>query len=218
MNTHNFFKAVTQFLAPAYCAYCKEFLSDQAIFCAQCSDRIKPVVSTQVSVTKTKSVRVFAVSAYQDPLKRLILAKGWSKPLASKQMADIIWHHTVLSHVTTDLFIPIPLHWTRFAWRGYNQAELMAERLAALSGKPTENILKRVRRTQSQFYLGSDDREKNLENVFSLTQSKKELLKNKHIVLVDDLMTTGATLKSAAKVLFSGKPASISAVVTCRVI
>jgi ComF family protein len=218
MIASNFLNLITKFFAPPYCAYCKTFLSNETIFCEACFSAIKPIVSMKLAITKSQTISVFAVSGYQDPLKRLILAKGWSKQLASTHMADVIWQKTLLPHLSCDFFIPIPLHWTRFAWRGYNQAELMAARLAVLSGKRMINALSRKKMTQSQFRLGSNDRVLNLENVFSCNEGYKNCLRGKHIILVDDLMTTGATLKSAAKVLFECQPASISAVVTCRVI
>ncbi len=217
MILSNLFKNITQLCAPAYCASCKLFLQNEVIFCARCAALIKPVVSARVMVTATKSFNVFAASAYEGPLKRLVLAKGWSKPLASKHMAEIIWQRTLIPQLDFDYIVPIPLHWTRFAWRGYNQAEYMASHLALLSGKPMLKALKRIQRTQLQFQLRSRERAKNVENVFALAVDKK-LLAGKKLLLVDDLMTTGATLKSAAKVLFATQPKLISGVVTCRVI
>lgn len=214
----NIYQAVTQFFAPPHCAYCKVFLSNPTIFCQHCLSQIQPIVSMKLPITSKRSISVYAVSQYQDPLKRLILAKSWSGHLASIQMAEIIWQKTVLPTLSHDLFIPIPLHWTRYAWRGYNQAEVIARRLCQLSGKPFTNLLLRKKRTQSQFLLSGKGRIKNLENAFYVNEHKMQIIKDKHIVLVDDLMTTGITLKSAAKLLYAYRPASISAVVTCRVI
>ena len=116
------------------------------------------------------------------------------------------------------MFVPIPLHWTRFAWRGYNQADEIAQVLAQKRGKPVVHLLQRIQRTRYQAELESPQRKENVKKAFTLRVADKNLYQDKHIILVDDLMTTGATLQAAAKELFKLKPASITAVVVCRVI
>ena len=115
---------------PSLCAYCKVYQTERTVLCDRCMIRIAPVVSQQLTITKKKSINVFAVSLYQEPLKSLILAKRWSDRYASNQRGQLIWERTVLAHVQFDYLVPIPLHWTRYATRGFNQAEVMAQRLA----------------------------------------------------------------------------------------
>ena len=207
-----------QALFPTYCACCKIPLSENILFCATCDERIHPVVSTSIKITQRKSMSVYAVCLYKDPVKRLILAKGWSERWASVAMGNLIWDRTSLSTVHFDYLVPIPLHWSRFAWRGYNQAEVIASVLAKKSSKPMISLLKRVKKTRFQSELSGAKRIENVKNVFRLKCSDKALFQDKHIVLVDDLMTTGSTLRFAAKMLLPLRPASISAVVTCRII
>ncbi len=128
-----------------------------------------------------------------------------------------MWHASVVSHLTVDYIIPIPLHWTRYAWRGYNQAEEIAQVIAHKKEKPLVHLLQRVRRTAYQSYFKGEDRIKNVEGVFSLQESHTTPYKDKHLLLVDDVMTSGATLRQAAQAIGKLQPASITAIVVARV-
>ena len=97
--------------------------------------------------------------------------------------------------------VPVPLHWTRKLLRGFNQTELFCERLSAETGIPVWHGLRRVRRTRQQARLSREQRRKNLLSAFSLKGENFYL--NSNILLVDDVLTTGATLSAAAEVLLS---------------
>jgi len=209
---------VVNLIAPPYCAYCRDFLKIESVFCNSCHKKIIPVVSISLQITKTKAIKVFAVSDYKEPIKPLILAKGWSNIVASKQLGQLIWQLTYFNNIPCDVLVPIPLHWMRFSWRGYNQAYEIAKELSKKSGKPVEQLLKRTKYTAHQSKLKHDKRAENVKNIFAINGSEKNKYQDKHIVLVDDLMTTGATLRAAAKELYKLKPASINTVVACRVV
>src|SRR6266404_8742544 len=125
---YSFFKnIVCTFLMPSLCASCKNFLSTTDILCNACKRTIFPIVSKEIDVTPTFSMTVFAISDYKDPLKKLILAKGWSDALASYQMGQLLWEFLPLQQLDYDVIVPVPLHWTRYAWRGFNQAHEIAK-------------------------------------------------------------------------------------------
>lgn len=102
------------------------------------------------------------------------------------------------------LVVPIPLHWLRKLRRGYNQADIIGRNIAkVLDVRFCPNLLYRNRKTRSQTTLSGEDRRKNLNNAFSVNKSvfRKEVLasikNNCHILIVDDVFTTGATAFSA---------------------
>lgn len=212
---------VTRVCFPSFCRSCESLIEQDSIFCSNCYLKIKPIVSFYLKITKNKKLKIFAASNYKDPLKSLILDKFYSKNyLSSIQLAQIIYKKTLIKNLDIDFLIPIPLHWTRFSRRGYNQALIMAKELSRKLNIPVLDILKRNKKTNFQSKLSFELRQKNVKNVFTIKNKIKleEFLKNKNILLVDDLFTTGATLKNSAKVLYKCKPKSINAVVACRVI
>lgn len=206
-------------IAPPFCACCKKFLSQRMIFCVDCFDTIQPIVSVQLSITKTQSITVLAISDYQEPLKTLILSKAWSDITACSQLAQLIWEMTYFKHRPCDYLIPVPLHWMRKAKRGYNQAEEIAQGLADYGNAKVADILARAKNTPFQSSVSFDKRLDNVKHAFILKSAiDPHIYENKHLVLVDDLMTTGSTLAACAKQLIQLKPASITAVVVCRVL
>ncbi len=209
---------VLNLILPPQCGFCKIFLPQPDILCAHCRSRIDPVVSLCMQVTAQYDVTVFAVSAYQDPLKALILSKSYSNIVASNQLGQLMWELTNISQVPFDYIVPIPLHWTRFAKRGFNQAHEMAKVLGTKSGKPVVRLLKRIKMTQFQAALDPRQRLVNVKDAFKLTTVDADQYKDKHLLIVDDLMTTGSTLRAAARELTALKPASITVIVVCRVI
>ncbi len=212
-KTYSYLKKI---IAPPFCAYCKRFLEVDAVLCEPCVEKISPVVSHEIEVTKTKRMRVLAVGRYEDPLRALILAKSSSQQIASVQLGKLIWHMSNLSNIPFDYIVPIPLHWTRYAWRGYNQAQEIARVIARESNKPMLNLLKRKKRTPYLTYYAADARSEKMKEVFIVRNNAD--MRGKHLLLVDDVMTTGATLKEAARELWKCKPASITAVVVARVV
>jgi len=207
------------FLFPSLCSSCRIFLHERAIFCHDCTLRIFPIVSKTIDITSQHSVTVFAVANYTDPLKKLILSKSWSDYVSSKQLGELVWEMIpAVSQLDYDIIVPIPLHWTRSMWRGFNQAEEIACVIQKKKNVPLVRILKRMKRTVFQFSLASSMRELNVKNAFGLCVKNKELYEDKHILLVDDLMTTGSTIRAAAKELLALKPRKITVVVVCRVV
>jgi ComF family protein len=125
---------------------------------------------------------------YGDRLDARILLARWMQQ-AGKEL---------LSH--TDLLVPVPLYRTRLWWRRFNQSAILSDALSELTGIPGDNfVLQRTRRTLSQVGLSSTQRKRNVYKAFQVTDKTK--LYDKQIVLVDDVITTGATCNACAHTL-----------------
>lgn len=98
---------------------------------------------------------------------------------------------------TVDLLLPVPLHPKRLRQRGYNQSEWIAKGIQSVTGIPIDTTsLSRIKKTESQTRKQIYERQKNVQNIFRLNDS--ENLQGKHILLIDDVITTGSTLSACA--------------------
>lgn len=113
------------------------------------------------------------------------------------------------NNFSCNLIIPVPLSPNRLKTRKYNQAELLAKPLSVAKNIPIKtDIVKRIKNTLSQANLKSFERRENLKNAFEIID--KKAIKNKNILVIDDVMTTGETAKSLCKELNKYHPKSIS--------
>lgn len=203
-------------LAPPICASCKSMLLDRTVLCTRCKNMIVPLVSATIFVNKKYQLSVICVGEYKDPLKKLILAKGHRDYVASHELGQLMYDLTSLRDMQFDIIVPIPLHWSRYARRGYNQAHEMSIALSERLNIPCIDLLKRTRATALQSSVSHTERINNVQCAFAFVSDPLPYA-GKRILLVDDLMTTGATLKTAAQLLVKIAPASLYAVVACRV-
>lgn len=117
-----------------------------------------------------------------------------------------------------DLIIPIPLHFYRYFMRNYNQAAELALYIAKKSHKKFEpNILKRIKNTKQQARLRPEERRANVKNAFYVSPKFYPLLKNKVILLIDDVYTTGETAKSATNALLKANVKHVDVLTFTRV-
>ncbi len=178
---------------------------------------IKPLATVKLTLTQKYQMPVSTVGVYQEPLRQLILAKSYQDKLACYYMAQLIFEQ-MGRQLQADYLVPIPLHWTRYAKRGYNQSSEIVYYLSRWSGIPILNALKRTKRTPFQSQLKKEGRKQNLKDAFILNLSDQQLkeLKYKQLLLVDDVMTTGATLHAAGRMLLPLKPLGLQAIVCAR--
>lgn len=110
-----------------------------------------------------------------------------------------------------DLILPIPLHTKKLKLRGYNQAMKLAEGLAhSFDSHADDSTLIRMKATETQTRKGKLERILNVREVFGISPDKLKYLSGKHILLVDDVITTGSTMEACGRVLMEENPASLS--------
>lgn len=215
LATQDWFAGLLDFVFPPICLGCGNFDESESQICNSCFGAIdtfefplclncQAFVPQEVNcpVCKDDSILLFAYANYKPPLKDIIIQfkfKGITSPAVT--FADLICekHAEKLKKLKADCLIPIPLHPARENHRGYNQAELIARRISSNTETATENdILERIIRGKPQARLNMEKRIKNVKGVFKAHQSD---VHKKRIVLVDDVVTSGATVLEARKVL-----------------
>ncbi len=113
-----------------------------------------------------------------------------------------------------DMIVPVPLHWRRYLHRGYNQAALLAEELSPALHVPMRQVLRRIRSTRQQAKQGLAQRQRNMRDAFACIHPK--LCDGARILLVDDVLTTGATLGAATEVLLQAGAANVFVLTIAR--
>jgi len=121
--------------------------------------------------------------------------------------------------VDADLLVPVPLHWTRLWQRRFNQSSALARAISKLSGVPAvDHVLARARATPPQFGLPRKDRAKNVQSAFEVPKAARGEIKGRKLVLVDDVLTTGATVDACTKALLRAGAARVDVLVLARVV
>jgi ComF family protein len=147
----------------------------------------------------------------EGPLQSLLhLVKYSSRLSLGRRMGEELGRKMASEHALPDVLIPVPLHPTRLRGRGYNQSCLIAEGVMRTTGVPVAgNHLRRVRHTSSQTHLSIEERAANVSGAFSVPLDRSKCLQGRRILLVDDVLTTGATLRACALVLRAAGAGSV---------
>ncbi|MEO0114038.1 MAG: ComF family protein [candidate division WOR-3 bacterium] len=224
-------KAFADFLFPPICLACNQeipagLVCDRCLHqinrstlgvCARCGFPLGLQESCQHCKIKLSLPRTRALGFYSHPLLPLIHAFKYQgkKSLAKifgKALTGLINSDPILKQA--DGLVPIPLHPARLRERGFNQAELLGIEIAKLTGIPLINALRRQRNTKSQTKLAITERISNMQGAFGVQDAS--VIYQKKVILIDDVITTGATLASAAKTLFENGVSGVFGLVIAR--
>lgn len=201
------------FLAPPLCHACGHPFdldpgAEGAVLCGPCLAKAPPWA------------RARAVLRYDDASKPLVLrfkhadrlegAPAFARWMA-RAGADLL--------ADTDVIVPVPLHRWRLLARRYNQAAVLAMALGRLSGVAVvPDALARLRRTPSQGHMDREQRRRNVSGAFAVPARRRAAVAGRRVLLVDDVLTTGATTGECARVLLKTGAASVDVLTLARVV
>jgi len=120
---------------------------------------------------------------------------------------------------SADALIPVPLHWKQSWSRRYNQSGALANTISRAANVPVApDALQRIRATEQQIGLSKSERARNVQGAFKVPPEKKTAVQGRRIILVDDVLTSGATVDACARALLRAKAASVDVLVFARVV
>ena len=219
------FKKFLKIFFPNHCLSCEKIINEEQDFCSNCWTKLQlitdpkcPICSYPFDVEikgmqplcgkclqkKPPYDKAITIFRYNPIIKKIISDfKYRDQTFLAKKLTRILLKIAKDEIGDADLVIAVPLHPIRLRKRKFNQAALLGKFLSKNipQSKFYPDFLLKVKQTKSQAELGMKEREKNLKRVFLVNKKYRDLVTNKNVLLVDDVITTGATLESCAKEL-----------------
>jgi len=225
---------------PPLCPSCREPLGDGVGLCASCWSKlsfIEPpycarlgipflydpgpgLLSMEAIANPPAYDRARAAVRYDDVARALVVSYKYSDRM---DLAPLMGRWMVRAGgellADADALIPVPLHWRRLWARRFNQSAALAGVIAQSSGVPVlHTALKRVRATPQQVGLSKAERADNVQGAFRVPAEEKANVAGRRLVLVDDVLTSGATLDTCARALLRAGAAHVDALIFARVV
>jgi ComF family protein len=204
--------AAQSFIAPPFCQRCGTPLhSDHPIAeltCSVCFAR------------PPRYGRARAVLQYGDAARKMILGfKHADRTQAAPAFANWMVRAGAELLGEADVIAPVPLHYRRLLYRKYNQAAMLAVGIAKRANKPVVvDLLKRLRATPSQAGLNARERRRNVARSISVNPARAAKLRGKNVLLIDDVLTTGATVDACTRVLKAAGARGVDVLTLARVV
>ena len=229
-------QSLVDLVLPPRCPSCRAIVDGDGRFCSDCwgqlvfitaphcaccgtpfdHDRGAAALCGECLAATPRFTTARAAVLYGGPARKIVLAlKHGDRAHLARMMAAAMARVAILPPGA--LLLPVPLHRWRLWRRGFNQAALMAQALAALTGHDTDlMVLQRVRHTPSSHGMGRAARAANVRGAFRV--SDRERIKGRDVVLVDDVLTTGATAEACARHLRRSGAQSVHVLTYARVV
>jgi ComF family protein len=238
---------VLNFLYPPRCSACGTPLAADAgrRVCAQCVARVEPLPEPRCEVCggpieseasgaercarclahrphyrAARTIARYRTTAEDEPGSLPALIRRHKYGLdqsAGRALAEYLGDDLPVAAADYDVVIPVPLHWRRLWWRGFNQAALLAAEVARRLDLPLDTTaMARRRFTTPQTSRHHDERIRNVRRAFAVTNHQR--IKHRRVLLVDDVMTTGATVDECARVLLAAGATVVDVFTLARVL
>jgi len=213
-------RSTIQLVYPASCCICEnDLMVGENHVCSKCAYDLPYITTNEQDVTKLSKlfwgrVKIQQIHSYLNYQKgnsvQAILhhIKYKSKPKIATHFGKLLAKSIPKDH-SYSCIVPVPLHPKKLAKRGFNQSTAIAEGLAEILGIPVnEKCIRRNSYNESQTKFSKYDRYENVRSIFTVT--KPEQIKERHILLVDDVLTTGATIEACAAELLCVEGCKVS--------
>jgi ComF family protein len=225
---------------PPLCPSCRDPVGDGAGLCPACWSKLSPIerpfceklgipfaydpgpgiYSMQAIADPPAYARARAAVRYDEIARSMVHALKYGDRLdLAPVMARWMGRAGAELLADADLVVPVPLHWRRMWARRFNQSATLAKLLAEPRGKVVSHtVLKRVKATPQQVGLSRTERAANVQGAFRVEPPGKAKVARKHVLLVDDVLTSGATVDACARILLRAGARQVDVLVFARVV
>jgi len=227
-------------LLPPHCLGCEMPVAETGSLCARCWGRLTLIerpycerlgtpfsydlgtgaLSAEAIADPPPFERLRAVAAHDDMARKLVHGLKYGDRLdLARWMAQ--WMARAASELTrdADVIVPVPLHRRRLWTRRFNQSAALGLCIAEIAGKPfAPTALRRLRATRQQVGLSATERATNVRGAFAVPPAERAAIAGRRVLLVDDVYTTGATVKAATRALLRAGATAVDAVTFARVV
>jgi ComF family protein len=233
-------RALVDLVLPPQCLACARPITQEGALCAGCWSRLRLIerpyceqlgtpfaydlgvgaLSAEAIADPPPFGRCRAVAAFDDVARQLVHGlkyrdrlelAGWMAGWMVRAGADVL--------ADAEAIVPVPMHRRRLWTRRFNQSAALANLVAARSGKAVVlSALQRVRATRQQVGLTASERDKNVRGAFRVPEAERPAVAGRRVLLVDDVYTTGSTVKAATRALIRAGAASVDILVFARVV
>jgi len=181
--------------SPPTCAICE---GQPSPLCLSCREQIADFARQDYAPDIPGVDKVIALLPYEGPIRRKMhRLKFYQTPSYARIFAKAVKASGVLTDLSLDVVAPVPMQRARYLQRGYNQASLLAKELAADLHRPCQELLAKTKNTPPQHDLNRRLRHSNLAHAFRANGN----ISNLRVLLVDDILTTGSTVRECAATL-----------------
>lgn len=201
-----FFKCLSQVIYPSLnkCLCCREAVGEEQALCASCEKGIRQVQGAY----KLGNINSYSVAYYSQSMKRLIINFKYGGDFyCGEYLARLLKKKFIEEKLHADLITFVPSSKKALKKRGFNQCEVLAKALSRELNIPYLNTLDRIKDGKEQKRLSREERILNMQEAFKIRNNIS--IKGKKIILIDDVITTGATLLSCANQLKKNEDAEI---------
>lgn len=199
------FEKLLQLIFPSGCVYCGRLTDDRTHgLCGECYNSL-PIYLKQTGYTRY-------IFEYDKKMARILKkVKYGGKPGAIKMLGGLLGSLLAEEELNPDLVVFVPMHKMELGKRGYNQSEIAARKVAGILGVPCRaKALIKTKATNRQAELNRSARAKNLSGVF---EANSTLVKDRKILLIDDIITTGSTIEECKSTLIAAGASCVEAAV-----
>ena len=192
------------FISPPLCESCGGEIDNVLKICSKCLPEEKANWKNAISIFKMQGLSEQLIYRY----------KYRGATYLARIYSEFAYNALYKSSIDIDYIMAVPLHWFKYIIRGYNQSTLIAELISKKIGIPLLKNIKRKTYTKSQTKLSGKQRRINIKNNFVV--KKLDIIKNKNILLVDDVFTTGSTMRDVAQTLNEAGVKSVNILTIAR--